>query len=201
MNVRLRIRRGTVDDHGLVIGLIEGRADWIRAEKDTLQWDQPWPSLPDRNERVRKGLREGHTWIACNGARPVATVTIYQTGDTKLWTESDLKTEAVYIHRLVLDKDYAGNGLGAELINWAGRRGKRDNPSAQLIRVDVWSDNKELHAYYQRHGFIFVDTRETDDGCPSGTLFEKPIQEALDASTPRFIEVAPPTVWPIDVCS
>ncbi|XRQ03896.1 GNAT family N-acetyltransferase [Actinomadura welshii] len=106
------------------------------------------------------------------------------------WTNSTTssETEAVYLHRLVIHRDYAGRGLGAELIDWAGRKGASRQRNAELIRIDVWTDNTELHEYYRRQGFTDVAIRTTSDNTPSGALFEKPLASVTAAPSPRIVE-------------
>ncbi|HXA62406.1 MAG TPA: hypothetical protein VNW94_24925, partial [Streptosporangiaceae bacterium] len=62
-----------------------------------------------------------------------------------------------------------------------------ENAAVQQIRIDVWTDNDDLHRYYEAQGFTFVDDRETPDRCPSGSLFQKPITGALLAETARLV--------------
>ncbi|MGK5550169.1 GNAT family N-acetyltransferase [Actinomadura kijaniata] len=186
-----RIRPAGTGDLGTVVRLIDRAAAWLREEKDTTQWRRPWPSPDGLRERIHRGLLDGHTWLLHHGRRPVATVTIRPSGSALLWTPEELAQEAVYLHRLVVDRDYAGLGLGAELIDWAGRRGCEEQPAARSIRIDVWSDNLELHAYYRRQGFAFVGLRRPSDGSPSGALFEKPIVEALARPPHRIREDRP----------
>jgi hypothetical protein len=50
--------------------------------------------------------------------------------------ECDLSASAVYAHRLIVTRDFAGWGLGAELIDWTGFRG-RLHCGAKWIRIDV----------------------------------------------------------------
>ncbi|GAA1530011.1 GNAT family N-acetyltransferase [Actinomadura kijaniata] len=182
------IRPAGTGDLDTVLRLIDRAAAWLRKEKDTTQWRRPWPSPDGRRKRIHEGLLSGHTWLLRHGGRPVATVTLCPFGSDLLWTARELEQEAVYLHRLVIDRAYAGIGLGAELINWAGHRGHRERPGVRSIRIDVWSDNLELHAYYRRQGFAFVDRRRPLDDSPSGALFQKPIGKALDAPLPRIVE-------------
>ena len=44
-----------------------------------------------------------------------------------------------------------------------------------LIRVDVWTDNWDLHAYYRRQGFTLCEFRDPRalPGYPSRALFER----------------------------
>ena len=191
MNTTWRITLATSDDQEVVTGLIEDRADWLRTHKNTTQWQTPWPDAKGRYHRIRDGLLRGRTWIVWDHSRPIATVTIYLDPSPELWTEIDRKTEAIYLHRLVVHRDYKGTGLGAELINWAVKKGTRLNRHAEVVRLDAWTDNTELHAYYLRQGFRFVGYRTTKDNSPSGALFEKPVLPALQADTSRLVEDLP----------
>ena len=85
-----------------------------------------------------------------------ATITITTRRNNAVWAKpactADLKERAVFVHRLITSRKYAGLGLGAELIDWAGLRGSREY-GAKWIRIDVWLTNTGLHDYYQSKGF------------------------------------------------
>lgn len=194
MDTTWRITLANPDDQEVVTGLIEGRADWLRTHKNTTQWQSPWPHPAGRYQRIRDGLLRGRTWIAWDQDLPAASVTIYLDGDPELWTEDERKEDAVYLHRLVVDQNHQGKGMGAELIDWAIKKGKSLNPHATVARLDAWSDNGELHDYYRCQGFTFLGKRTTDDDCPSGALFQKSVEPALAADTSRFVEEPAPGV-------
>ncbi|OLT10384.1 hypothetical protein BJF79_26140 [Actinomadura sp. CNU-125] len=192
-----RIRLARTDELGVVLGLIDGAAEWLRAEKPaTRQWNRPWPHPDGRSKRVYDGLLNAETWLLFDDAapldsnrpdsNPIGTVTFRLTGHEELWTARERRVDAVYLHRLVIERGHAGLGLGAELIDWAGRKGRSALPSANLIRIDVWSDNAELHGYYKERGFQHIATRTTSDRSPSGAVFEKPI--APEPAVPRIHE-------------
>jgi ribosomal protein S18 acetylase RimI-like enzyme len=103
----------------------------------------------------------------------VATITTHRQAHPKLWNELEQAEPAVYAHRLVVNRDYAGLGIGASLLDWAAARAARED-GAEWIRLDVWNTNKALHAYYERLGFTYVRQADYDD-CPSTTLFQRPI--------------------------
>jgi ribosomal protein S18 acetylase RimI-like enzyme len=73
---------------------------------------------------------------------------------------------------MVVSRAFAGRGLGAALLDWAGLRARRLH-GARWVRVDVWTTNTTLHAYYRRHGFEFHGLREESTGYPSAALFQK----------------------------
>ncbi|HEU5155735.1 MAG TPA: MFS transporter [Streptosporangiaceae bacterium] len=172
-----------------IIELIDEAAKWLR-KKNTDQWARPWPNRPERDERVRAGIEAGHTWILWDEDRgiPAASVSMDPEGNPKLWDELELDERAVYVQRLVVKRDpeYIGKGIGAQLIDWAGRKA-RDDYGAEWIRIDVWTTNKALHEYYERHGFTFLRSRRDLD-YPAGALLAKPTRDIREPAEPLFTE-------------
>jgi GNAT superfamily N-acetyltransferase len=182
---KLIIRPASADDEGLIIGLVEGASTWLRG-KATDQWARPWPDRETRDERIRNGIRLGHTWIVWDGETPAATVTIDPCPDVGIWPPSE-NVPAVYLHRLVVSRAYAGINLGGVLIDWAAQREARSREVA-WVRVDVWRTNTGLHAYYERRGFTRSGTC-TDPEYPAGALFQKDVRESLRTNTSVLEEV------------
>jgi RimJ/RimL family protein N-acetyltransferase len=181
MTTQFQVRRASIDQQEIIIRLIDEAGAWLRDEKGSTQWNRPWPTREARDQRIRDGLTGGRTWIVWDGDVAAASVTIETTGSPALWSEEELRTPAVYLHRLVLKRSakatstYAGKRLGARLIAWAAQQGFRENPDATCIRIDTWTDNHALHKYYQQQGFEFVAQRQAPDQYPSGRLLQKPI--------------------------
>jgi GNAT superfamily N-acetyltransferase len=181
----------TADNLKAVLGLVEDAREWLWT-KDTDQWAAPWPDERSRDTRVLKGLQSGTTWIVWDGDIPAATVTTTPRRNSAVWSEPactcDLTERAVFVHRLIAARKYAGLGLGAELIDWAGLRGQRLY-GAKWIRIDVWATNKGLHDYYLKTGFAPCGFC-MDPSYPSSALFQKPVSVIRKPSVPRFIESA-----------
>jgi GNAT superfamily N-acetyltransferase len=157
-------------DMAVIIRLIQEAADWLRA-KDTDQWAHPWPNRAGRDNRIRMALRQGKSWICWDDGIPAATITADPDHDP-YWPQDDRTDSSVYIHRLVVSRQYAGAGLGAALLDWAGRTAWAEY-AAQWIRVSAWTTNRRLHAYYRRQGFSLCGFH-ADDGYPSAARFQKP---------------------------
>jgi len=193
MTARLCIVRASPTRENLraILGLIEEAAAWLRY-KDTDQWASPWPDEKMRDDRVRRGLEAGRTRIVWDGDRAAATVTTAPEAHPAIWSEPecscDLSAPAIYIHRLITARDYSGAGLGAQLIDWAGLRARREY-GAKWIRIDVWATNAALHDYFQRQGFGRCG-RCPDEDYPAGALFQKPTAEIQPMSSPMFYEAA-----------
>ena len=172
----MRLAFGTRADLGVVLGLIEDARRWLKAQgKD--QWAEPWPDEEQRDERVLMGLVNKKTVIVRQGDAPVATVTMANWHNPNVWVPGacacDLTERAVYLHRLITARKYAGRGLGELLIKWAAERA-RAKYGARWIRIDVWTTNDDLHRFYQKLGFEPCG-KCPDPRYPSGALFQKPV--------------------------
>ena len=68
---------------------------------------------------------------------------------------------------------------------------RRDH-GASLIRVDVWTTNTALHAYYERQGFTPCTGQDTQDlaDYPSQALFEREVNRSGSGFTRFFAENA-----------
>jgi GNAT superfamily N-acetyltransferase len=189
-SLRLARAEATAENLNTILRFIREASGWLEG-KGTDQWQRPWPDEAQRDARVWRGLQRGATWIVQAGHRPTATVTVAKTPNIAVWrnAECDLGDPAVYAHRLIIDRQFAGWGLGAELIDWTGLRAHQEN-GAKWIRIDVWSSNKGLHEYYMKQGFEPCGSGP-DPEYPSGMLFQKPVSEISEPFCPLFTESEP----------
>lgn len=185
--LRLDLRRAGLHDLAAVSGLMAEATRWLRENKRTDQWAEPWPSADGRRQRVRAAIRAGRTWLVLDGAGPAATMTA-SPNHHGIWPEENRRDPAVYIRRLIVSRRYAGQGLGAQLLDWAGLRASREY-GAQWVRVDVWTTNKALHEYYIRQGFEFCGFCETIEDYPSAALFQKPVHQIKPPEELLFREI------------
>jgi len=195
----LLITRATAEHQPVVLGLIKEASEWLQT-RETDQWAEPWPTEAARDKRVLTGLQNGKTWIVWDGDTAAATVTIAKQPNLNVWQDQactcDLSEKAIYVHRLITARKYTGTGLGEELINWAGLRGRRKN-RARWIRIDVWTSNDALHAYYENIGFVRCG-KCLDPLYPSGALFQKPTSVISKPAWPQFTESPDLTVRAAD---
>ena len=184
-----------------ILGFIEEAANWL-GSKGTDQWAKPWPNEVERDERVKRGIADGCTWIVEDGQNPVATISCRATGNPRLWRGPEQRDRAVYVSRLIVRRACAGMDLGNELLNWAGLWAAIQY-GAQWIRIDVWTTNVMLHNYYEKRGFRFLRFCE-DVEYPSAALFHKATAGISAADAPRLHEIPelrrpydrpPPSGW------
>jgi GNAT superfamily N-acetyltransferase len=189
------VRLATPDDLEVILGLIDDAADWLRT-MNTDQWAQPWPNRRERDARVLRGLLACRTWLVEDDGVPVATVTYRPDGNRDLWTDEEQRESSVYMSRLVINRKYEGQGVGAALTDWAGARA-RDEYGAETLKIDVWTTNHQLHEYYKGRGFHFLRKYEEDESYPSAALFSKPTEDIDVAPESLFWEVRAIAAAPI----
>ena len=181
-------------DLDAVSGLVREAAEWLRSSKDTDQWATPWPDRIRHRERMLNDLLKGKTWLVWDGETAVATITVdtdepVDLNEQPVWPEPERHRSAIYVRRIVVARDHAGCGLGAALLNWAAHVAKRDYRAA-LIRIDVWTTNLELHAYYEGQHFIRLpdSDRMLLLDYPSQALFERDVDSPGSDYNELFLE-------------
>jgi len=62
----------------------------------------------------------------------------------------------MFISKISVVRTHAGQNVGGRLLDWAGDRAHR--AGATWLRLDAWTTNEDLQAYYLRQGFAHVRT-------------------------------------------
>ncbi len=80
--------------------------------------------------------------------------------DALIWRARE-KANAVYLHRLVVNPAYRGGNTFNSILAWAILFASKQG--LKYIRMDTWSENAKLIAYYKTYGFRFVEDYTTPD--------------------------------------
>ncbi|MEV7157116.1 GNAT family N-acetyltransferase [Streptomyces misionensis] len=162
------IRRATRSDLPRLRQFRADAAAWLSA-RGSDQWSTPYP-----DELLLASIQAGTVYLVHQtpDADPVATVTLDQLADPVLWTDAEMKEPAFYVHKLTLAHPGRGAGLGAQLLDWCGDRAAR--AGATWLRLDAWTTNARLHAYYESLGFQHVRTIEAPETYGSGWVGQRP---------------------------
>ena len=116
---------------------------WKNYDKEYIQKDV-------ENGLLFKMVREGA--IAC-----IFSVCY---SDVLIWREKE-KGDAIYLHRLVLNREFKGEKVFQSVLNWALFTAKEKGLA--YIRMDTWAENEKLIHYYKNYGFQFVENYATAD--------------------------------------
>lgn len=78
--------------------------------------------------------------------------------DHLIWRDME-KGDAVYLHRIILNREFAGSKVFEKVFNWAVRFAKEKG--LKYIRMDTWADNSKIIDYYKSYGFQFIENYKT----------------------------------------
>lgn len=112
-----------------------------------------------------------------DGPATIGTITVDELADTDFWRRSDRVKDALYVHRMAVSRQRAGEGIGSAMLNWAGRRALWTG--RPKLRLDAWRTNDDLHKYYEKQGFRRLRTVPVARR-GSGELFERPAGLQVD---------------------
>ncbi|MEU3493166.1 GNAT family N-acetyltransferase [Kitasatospora cineracea] len=128
----------------------EEAARWLRALGSD-QWSRPYPA-----DKLLATIEAGTVFMLRDGSETAGTITLTPDAEDGLWTSSELSEPARYVNKLTVAREYAGRGIGARLLNWAG--GRAATEGARWLRLDAWTTNDRLQRYYLEQGFRYVRT-------------------------------------------
>jgi GNAT superfamily N-acetyltransferase len=155
MDVNLRQVRDTEFDE--VYGILHENATWLLS-KGIFQWPLDWLESirPDIHASIEAGLFQ-----AVDIDNSLAAVLEIKFAPELLWGNN--QDEALYIHKLAIQRKYSDRGLGRHIIELIKSKARQKNIS--LLRLDCVAHNDKLRAYYESCGFNLkdiVDVGEVD---------------------------------------
>lgn len=80
--------------------------------------------------------------------------------DTLIWREKE-KGDAIYLHRIVLNREYSGAKIFRTVLHWAINYARKND--LKYVRMDTWAENSKLIDYYKKYGFRFIENYTTED--------------------------------------
>ncbi|MFF0186929.1 GNAT family N-acetyltransferase [Streptomyces sp. NPDC005244] len=128
----------------------EEAAAWLRGLGSD-QWSRPYPA-----DKLLATIEAGTVFMLRDGHTTAGTVTLTADAEEGLWTQDELAEPALFVNKLTISREYAGQDLGGRLLSWAGDRAYR--AGARWLRLDAWSTNEGLQQYYLARGFTHVRT-------------------------------------------
>ena len=165
----ITIRLAAAADLDDVLTLLNETSAWLKS-RGLNQWGNGFGP-----ERIGPMVNRREVYIVHDGDTPIATAAASMEGDTDFWTPAELDDNAIYLSKVTVARDRTGEGLGEMLFRWLVDRAARDG--IDLVRLDAWRTNGDLHAYYEQTGWTYLRTVEREHR-RSGALFQKPA--ALD---------------------
>ncbi|MEU7773279.1 GNAT family N-acetyltransferase [Micromonospora taraxaci] len=149
----ITIRPAGPDDAGTVLSLLDSATAWLAARGRTGQWGtEPASTNPRRIAQADDWASGGGLHLAMRADRPVGALVVGSASeDVPPATEPEL-----YVRLLVTDREHAGLGIGARLLEHAA--GLARSRGLGLLRVDCYGgDDRALVRFYEGCGFTATD--------------------------------------------
>lgn len=160
------VRAAKADELDVVVDLWEEVRAWFAAQGID-QWQ-----YPPRLATIRANIAAGdECWILEREGHTVGTVTLDENADPEFWVAGDAPGDALYVHRMIVRREFAGAEIGSAVMDWASKRARAAGKN--WLRLDAWRTNPRLQRYYADHGFELVRTVELTHR-RSGALFQRP---------------------------
>ena len=166
------VRQASPADLDAAIEILEEASEWV-ARRGADGWEPGSFRSPQGsgNRALREALAAGELYLAWLGNRPVATVTL-QSADPIYWPEAVDRGDALYVHRLAVQRDASGSGVGRTLLRWAEEQARgRGRP---FVRLDCPARSRFLRDYYHQAGFRHRGDLTVSDF--HARLLEKPVR-------------------------
>ncbi|MFF1323876.1 GNAT family N-acetyltransferase [Streptomyces chartreusis] len=137
-------------DVAKLLAFREEAAAWLRGLGSD-QWSRPYPA-----DKLLATIKAGTVFMLRDGHTTAGTITLTPDAEDGLWTEEELAEPSMFVNKLTVAREYAGQNLGGRLLDWAGDRAL--HAGARWVRLDAWTTNEALQRYYLEQGFTYVRT-------------------------------------------
>jgi len=169
----MEIRVAARADLDAYVDLLEEAGAWLW-ERGIRQWE-PGSHRAQRRRLARDAAR-GCVRLAWIDGRLAGGV-VLDPDTPALW--SDRPEPAAYVYKLAVARAFAGRGVADALLDDCESAAS----AAGRVRLDCWSGNARLRAYYAERGFCECgDAREHGSVV---TRFEKRLRPALESARDR----------------
>lgn len=166
--MNIHIRPAVPEDLKVLVAMRQERISWL-AERGSDQW-QVGLTVDGFADRVAASIAANQTYVAVDENHEViGTIAVDKWTNPDLWSETEL-AESVIVHRMITWPRATNSGIGAVLLKHANKIAL--NLGCPWVRLDAWTNNTDLHAYYQRAGFRHVRTVDGHKS-KSTALFER----------------------------
>ncbi|WP_195573858.1 GNAT family N-acetyltransferase [Paenibacillus sp. 1001270B_150601_E10] len=146
------VQQATSEDTQDILNLLLETAKWLQA-----QGSSQWSALLEGHDVHGTGdaIARGDVFLFKDGdkiAGMVILLTEPSAWDMNLWGETGHE-ESIYVHRLAINREYAGQGLGANILAWVHQGIEIEGKSN--VRLDCIESNDALYRFYNSFGMIY----------------------------------------------
>jgi len=146
------------EEKELIEKILYQAALWIKS-KGSKQWSGMLDKEKGRDNHDTAGaIKRGEVYFATINEEPAGMFLLWDkqsAWDCKLWSP-DSSIDYMYLHRLAVMREYAGQGISQRLIQSAIEIARQKEKKA--VRLDCIAEKEYLNKLYQEAGFQLTGT-------------------------------------------
>jgi GNAT superfamily N-acetyltransferase len=163
--VKLEFSRIQPNDLEVFSNVIQGVSRWWKAHGKPM-----WPLETLTPEVLSKAYPTGEFWLGLVAGEAVATFVLVE--DDPLFWQGIPPNESLFIHKIAVDRRFAGQGFGVQILDFA--KGQALERGKHFLRLDTDVHRAPVRALYERYGFNWAgELRVRDFDC---VLYEIAVQ-------------------------
>lgn len=150
---QIHVVQSTAEDTPAIMDLLLQTAQWLNSKGST-QWSALLRGEDHHN--TKESARRGDVYLFKDGEKLAGIVTLLRSPsawDINLWGEEGHE-EAVYLHRLAINREYGGRNLGDAMLQWVHTSIQFEGKDH--IRLDCIDSNPQLDKFYRSAGYTYV---------------------------------------------
>ncbi len=147
----ITVRRAMAADTAVVRALLIEAARWVDA-LGVVMWDEGELAAA----AIEAEVRDGMFFVAEVDGEPAGAIR-FQLEDRLFWPDRP-EGESAFVHRLVVDRRFKGQGVATALLRWAVDHARASGRA--YLRLDRDASRPKLRALYEAFGFRFHSFRQ-----------------------------------------
>ncbi|MGY3779149.1 GNAT family N-acetyltransferase [Isobaculum melis] len=160
MNKQIQIAQATLQDQVAIHELLFQAASWLKSI-GSKQWNGFLEGKD--NHHTSEAIARGEVFICRVNQVPAGMFILWSKKsqwDQILWQEIN-EPSAFYLHRLAIDRKFAGQHLSEKMLSWA--KVYTRSQDKEVLRLDCLAENIHLNQLYQINEFQLVGCLKEHD--------------------------------------
>lgn len=147
------MEQATPQDTKEVLALLVNTAKWFQS-KGSSQWGDLLKGVD--SHRTDERIQAGDVFVCRENGGISGMVMLLKKPsewDKTLWQQQPSASDAIYLHRIAIHRNYANKGLGKKILNWACESTQFEGKNR--MRLDCVAHNEFLNSYYKEENFTY----------------------------------------------
>ena len=149
--MEIQVCQAEIGDEGTVSSILAEASNWLESRGMGM-----WHARELSPARISSDVASGLFFLGKYAEQAVGTIK-FQLSDPEYWPDVP-QTEAAFIHRLAVRREFAGGCVSSALLRWAVQR--TGSVGRRFLRLDCEASRPKLRGIYERFGFRHHSDRE-----------------------------------------